>query len=144
MTGGPSTNFHGVGIGPLSKILAVKVEPDLIFFSPICTYTYCTLISELPFFILLLNFPIQLPDNLSFMWFLHGLKSNPTKNFKSNVISLHSNSHSWETLHSLQSFEKLGRSNFHGQLFSDKKPRSRDDNLSLNTMGLMSLCHIEM
>ena len=24
MTGGPSTNFHGVGIGPLSKILAVK------------------------------------------------------------------------------------------------------------------------
>ena len=24
MTGGLSTNFHGVGIGPLSKILAVK------------------------------------------------------------------------------------------------------------------------
>ena len=24
MTGGPSKNFHGVGIGPLSKILAVK------------------------------------------------------------------------------------------------------------------------
>ena len=70
------------------------------------------------------------------MWFLHELKSNPTKNFKFNVISLHSNSHSWETLHSLQSFEKLGRSNFHGQLFSDKKPRSRDDNLSLKHNGV--------
>ena len=28
MTGGPSTNFHGVGIGPLSKILAVKFIYD--------------------------------------------------------------------------------------------------------------------
>ena len=26
MTGGLSKNFHGVGIGPLSKILAVKVK----------------------------------------------------------------------------------------------------------------------
>ena len=26
MTGGPSTNFNGVGIGPLSKILAVKLN----------------------------------------------------------------------------------------------------------------------
>ena len=28
MTGKLSKNFHGVGIGPLSKILAVKVEHD--------------------------------------------------------------------------------------------------------------------
>ena len=34
MTGGPSTNFHGVGIGPLSKILAVKVMGLEIMVSP--------------------------------------------------------------------------------------------------------------
>ena len=35
--GGPSKNFHGVGIGPLSKILAVKVKNvnDRVGYKPI-------------------------------------------------------------------------------------------------------------
>ena len=28
-SGNPSENFHGVGIGPLTKILAVKWSPEL-------------------------------------------------------------------------------------------------------------------
>ena len=31
MTGELSKNFHGVGIGPLSKILAIKTLPDVQF-----------------------------------------------------------------------------------------------------------------
>ena len=42
MTGKLSKNFHGVGIGPLSKILAVKSFETLIFskIPPIFSYVY--------------------------------------------------------------------------------------------------------
>ena len=44
MTGKPAKKFHGVGIGPLSKILAVKYFPGL---KKKCLYCIVLLISEL-------------------------------------------------------------------------------------------------
>ena len=48
MTGKLSENFHGVGIGPLSKILAVKYRLNRFITHYLSTMYVCILLDDLP------------------------------------------------------------------------------------------------